>query len=117
MEDTDLISILVEQVLGALPLVAAAIVPVGVAYVRKFTADRIPPALWPAILTIGGAVVATVSQAVGFDLGDFNPQTADLSAWETAIAGALTGLGAVGVHQGARQLREWYGELLERTPD
>lgn len=95
----EMLEIFVEQLAAALPLIAAAVVPIGVAAVRKFARDRIPSYLWPVLLPLAGATVASLARLGGFDLGDFNPSTADFDAWETAIAGALTGSASVGLHQ------------------
>lgn len=113
---TELLAMLLERLIEALPLIAAAVVPVIVAAIRRAVRDRIPDYAWPVLLPIAGAVVATLARLGGADIGDFNPSTAGLSAWETAVAGALTGAASVGMHQLVRQLRKAAAPLDEDPP-
>lgn len=102
---TEALATLAEQLIAALPLIAAAAVPMAVAWIRRVSHDRIPPEFWPILLPLAGAFVATIARLAGVDIAEFNPSTASFSAWETAIAGALTGAAAVGLHQVVRQMR------------
>lgn len=97
---------LIDQVLAALPLIAAAAVPMLIATVKDQLTEFVPARYFPVLLPVLGALVAGVAKAVGFDIGDFNPETADLSAWETIVAGALVGSASIGIHQIRAQLKE-----------
>lgn len=91
---------------SALPLIIAALVPILIAKFNQHFGTLLPKQYYPIVLPIAGAVVAGTAKAVGFDVGDFNPETASLNMWQTIIAGALTGHAMVGMHQIKRQFTD-----------
>lgn len=95
---------LIGALLSALPLIAAAIVPPTLAYINAKVGEYVPRQFYPILLPIAGALVAGISKALGLDIGDFNPDTADLSMWETVVAGILVGSASVGLHQIPKQM-------------
>lgn len=90
---------MLDQLLSALPLIIAAIVPPLVMGFRNFIAPLVPGRLIPMLLPVAGGLVAGLANLAGVDLGDFNPETADLNAWQQVVTGVLVGLAAIGVHQ------------------
>ena len=92
------------SIASALPLIIAAIVPALVAAFNKFFGERIDKRYYPILLPILGGVLAGLAKAAGFDIGDFNPETADLTTWQTIITGTLAGSASVGLHQIKKQV-------------
>ena len=88
-----------------LPMFAAAATSALIAFARNQVNALMPPWTIPIVLPIAGGVVAGLAQAVGFDIGDFNPQTASLDGWQTVIAGTMTGGFAVALHQIVTQFK------------
>ena len=99
-----LMSNLIGALISALPLIAAAIVPPTLAYINSKIGEYVPKQFYPILLPLAGALVAGTAKAIGFDIGEFNPSTADLSMWETVVAGILVGSASVGLHQIAKQM-------------
>lgn len=95
----ELIDPILEQLIAALPIIAAAAASYLVTAVNRYVGEIVPKVLYPVLLPVAGAVVAGSAKAFGVDIGGFNPSTADFSAWETIIAGALTGGGAVWIYE------------------
>jgi hypothetical protein len=102
----ELILQLLDALSSALPLIAAAIVPPVLAWFNANVGELIPKWLYPILLPIAGALVATAAKFAGFDFGDFNPETADLTTWQTIIIGAMAGSASVGIHQIKRQFEK-----------
>jgi membrane associated rhomboid family serine protease len=97
---------LLDALSSAAPLIAAGLASMAIAFTREHVARLVKPKYLPILLPIAGGVVASVAQLVGFDVGDFNAETANLDAWQTAIAGVMTGGFMVGLHQIPKQLRK-----------
>lgn len=97
-----------EPFIEATPLLAAFVAAAVISSARRFVTEtlEIKPKFFPVLLTLAGAFVAGLAQALGLDIGDFNPQTATLSRWQTVVAGAMTGLATTGLHQAQKQLRK-----------
>lgn len=100
----DMIDAILEQLLSALPLVAAVVATLLIDFVRSRLGEVVPRVLWPILLPIVGAVIAGVARGVGYDIGEFNPSTSDLSMWETVLAGALTGSATVGLKEARKSI-------------
>lgn len=109
----EILDAVLAQLLAALPLVAAVLATLLIDAVRNRLGDVVPRTLYPIMLPLAGAVVAGIAKGVGADIGDFNPSTADLSMWETVIAGALTGSATVGL----KEARKAVGKLREPIDD
>lgn len=82
------------------PLIAAA---------RKYLIAKLPPALIPLALTLGGALVNTAATALGVDGMPADLSMLGAAAWD----GALLGLATTGVHQAWTRGAEW---LKARKP-
>lgn len=95
-----ILNILTAKVLPVIlpPLIAAA---------RKFILAKVPPALIPLVLTVGGALVDTAATALGVEGVPADLPMLGAAAWE----GALIGLAATGVHQAWKQARAWFKAL------
>lgn len=93
-----------DALLSALPLIVAAVVPPALAYFNSKVGAIVPKHLYPVLLPVAGALLAGAAKAAGFDVGDFNSETADLDMWQTMVAGALSGHAAIGIHQIKKQL-------------
>lgn len=92
-----------DQLIAALPLILAAVVPPLVAAVRGFLGEKIPAKWIPVILPIGGGIVAGVASMLGVDASALQTTSATPDTWSTVIQGILVGSAAVGVHQIKRQ--------------
>lgn len=97
---------LIDALISVTPVVAAALATLVVSYFRDSVSQWIRPKFYPVLLPIAGGVVASVAQLVGVDIGDLNAATADFNAWQTAIAGVMTGGFMVGLHQIPKQLKK-----------
>lgn len=86
------------------PLIAAAIVPVLVAFIRGNVLSRIPPNLLPVLIPSAAGIVAGIGGALGLDLDATTLTNASAEVWEAAVSGILVGSAAVGIHQIKRQL-------------
>src|SRR5690606_33499137 len=111
-----LLDSILEQLVSALPIIAAAAASYIVTAVNRYVGEIVPKFLYPVLLPIAGAVVAGTAKAVGVDIGGVNPSTADFSMWEAIIAGALTGGGAVWVYELRKSFARARGED-EIAPD
>lgn len=94
-----------------LNILTAKVVPVVfppiIAALRKYALAKLPPALIPLALTIGGAFVTSTAAVVGADVGGVDLATAGSAAWD----GALLGLATTGVHQLWKHGVEWFRSL------
>lgn len=99
-----LISNLIGALISALPLIAAAIVPPTIAFINKKVGEYVPRKFYPILLPIAGALVAGTAKALGFDIGEFDASTADLTMWQTVVTGLLVGSASVGLHQIPKQM-------------
>lgn len=91
-----ILNLLIEGV----PLIAAAIVPIIVAGIRKVT-DKIPANLIPVILPVAGGLMASIGTLVGAEV---SPDVfSDDNLLSAAINGILVGSAAVGFHQIKKQ--------------
>lgn len=88
----------------SVPLIAAAIVPVLVAFVRGHVLTRIPANLLPILIPSASGIVAGIGGLVGVDLDASTLAGASAEVWESAVTGILVGSAAVGIHQIKRQL-------------
>lgn len=104
-----------EQLIAAIPLIAAAIASFAIAMFREHIWPVLPDYLIPIVLPIAGGIIAGLAKALGFDIGDFNAETADLTTWQTVIAGVLSGLAMTGLHQAQKQVRERPGRSRGAT--
>lgn len=95
-----------DAIVSSIPILAAAAAAWLLSFVRERIAPILPDRFIPLVLPVVGAVVSSVAKWGGVDIGDFNPETADLTTWQTAIAGALSGLAMTGLHQIPKQLRK-----------
>jgi hypothetical protein len=95
---------LIDALVPLAPVIAAAIASVGLSLAREHIAPVIAPKWYPVLLPIAGGLVASAARFFGVDIGDLNPETADLDAWQTAVAGVMTGGLMVGLHQIPKQL-------------
>lgn len=95
-----------DALLSALPLIIAAVVPPALAYFNSKVGTIVPKHLYPILLPVLGALLAGAAKAAGFDVGDFNSETADLDMWQTVVAGALSGHAAIGIHQIKKQIEK-----------
>ena len=100
----EILDAILEQLLSALPLIAAVLATLIIDCVRNRAGDVVPRAFYPILLPLAGAVVAGLAKGVGADIGDFNPSTADFSTWETVVAGALAGSATVGLKEARKSL-------------
>lgn len=110
---TEILDAVLAQLLSALPLVAAVVATLAIDFVKTHFGEVVPRTLYPILLPLAGAVVAGIAKGVGADIGDFNPATADLSMWETVVAGALTGSATVGL----KEARKAVSKLREPIDD
>lgn len=99
------LDLIVTTVTPMLPMWAAALTAVAIAYTRAQVNRLVPSWAFPILIPLAGGLVSVGAQAVGYDLGDFNPQTAGLTMWQTAIAGTVTGGFSITLHQAVTQIR------------
>ncbi len=93
-----------EQLISAIPLIAAAVVPPLVAMFRAYIAKVVSDHWIPVLLPIGGGVVAALAHLAGVDATLLKDAPIDPTAWQTVITGIVSGFAAIGVHQIKRQV-------------
>lgn len=87
------------ELVTALPLILAAIVPPVFGAIRAFLGEAIPDKWIPVILPIGGGIVAALAHLVGVDASILASVSRDPQVWETVVQGVVVGSAGVGVHQ------------------
>ncbi len=92
-----------EQLISAIPLIAAAVVPPLIALFRAYVSQVVPDRLIPVLLPIGGGVVAALAHLAGVDATLLKDTPTDPTAWGTVITGIVSGFAAIGIHQVKRQ--------------
>lgn len=100
----DLAIPLLDWLTSALPLISGALAATLVAYGRERLVPRLPKRYLPFLMPFIASAAAVVAQKYGVDLGDFNPETADLDAWQTAVAGFMTGAFGTWAYEARKQL-------------
>ena len=94
---------LFDAIASAAPLVIAGLVSGALAAVHRWFGEVVPKRFYPILLPTAGAFLAAIAKMAGVDVGDFNPETADLTMWQTVAAGAASGWIAIGMHQVRKQ--------------
>lgn len=96
---------MMESIFQAIPLIAAAVAPLLVSFIRK-RVEIVPDKYVPILLPVVGAAVGILASLAGYDLGNFNAVTADPAMWNSVVTGILSGLASNGVHQIGKQLKK-----------
>lgn len=99
---------ILDALLQAVPLIAAAVVPLIIGFFKDNVLAKIPPTALPLILPILGGLFTSLAKLVGFDIGDVNPATADIGWWGTAVMGVIVGSASIGIHQLATKSLGWF---------